>query len=122
MAPRTPVRAGDTYPAHPGSEDLASGVGDVGIPCALNAHGALYAGWDLWLPAGWSAFCRGETYPSVPGPAEVASQLVRAGRLLATITFDAASDTYVDLYCYTRPRAAGIRRAVPLTTGGSRSP
>ena len=68
-------------------------------PCAVDADGALYARWDRWIPAGRSGFCRGDTYPGVAGRNDVASQLRVAGRIQATVTFPAPTDTRVNLYC-----------------------
>jgi hypothetical protein len=68
------------------ASDAASIVAqDMSIPCALDVDDALYAGSDVWQPAGRSTFCRAERYPGDSGRKDGASQLVRVGPLLATI-------------------------------------
>jgi hypothetical protein len=86
------------------SEALASAAENGADPCSLDADGVLYARWDWWLPAGKSAFCRAETYPGLTGRKEMASQLRRAGRMQATITFMAPTGTRVGLHCLTSSR------------------
>jgi hypothetical protein len=81
------------------SQTTLGADGEAIYPCTLDADGALYAGWDSWMPAGKSAFCRGQTYPGVAGRNEMATQLGRGGRLLTSITFVAPTDIRVDLYC-----------------------
>ena len=57
---------------------------DVSDPCALDVDDALYAGSDVWQPAGRSMFCRAERYPGDSGRKDSASQLAHVGPLLAT--------------------------------------
>src|SRR5438132_1480449 len=85
--------------AEPPPAVSATTVEGAANPCALDADGALYARWDRWIPAGRSGFCRGDTYPGVAGRNDVASQLRDAGRIEATVTFLAPTDTRVNLYC-----------------------
>ena len=85
----------------PPSQATLGPGGEAVNPCTLNTDGALYAGWEWWQPAGKTAFCRGENYPGVAGRAEMATQLSRGGRLLASITFEAPRDIRVELYCPT---------------------
>jgi hypothetical protein len=106
---------------------------DMSNPCALDVDDALYAGSDVWQPAGRSTFCRAERYPGDSGRKDSASQLARVGPLLATITFAAPTDIRIDLYCSTRTRqrsaeafmsavdARHMHEQVCLSTGSSPS-
>jgi hypothetical protein len=67
--------------------------------CALDVDGALYAGWDSWLPAGRTRFCTADEYPGVGGRKEMNGQLTRVGVLQATIIFKASTDILINLHC-----------------------
>jgi hypothetical protein len=96
------VAATRMLPAPPLSE-LAS-ADDVRNPCALDVDGALYGGYQWWLPAGRSASCRAETYPGLPGSRDLAAQASHLGRLQVTLTFAGPTDMRIDLYCQTSTR------------------
>jgi hypothetical protein len=76
-----------------------AGAKDVKSPCALDVDGALYAGYQWWIPAGRSAACRTQTYPGLPGPRDLAAQASRLGMLQATLTFASPGEMRIDLYC-----------------------
>jgi hypothetical protein len=78
-----------------------AGGEDVKNPCALDVDGALYGGYQWWIPAGRSAACRTETYPGVPGPRDLAAQASRLGMLQATLTVASPAEMRIDLYCQT---------------------
>src|SRR5262249_3782573 len=85
---------------------VSAAAPDVSNTCTLDAHGALYAGWDWWFPAGKSAFCRDETYPGEPGRKDINEPPTRIGPLRATITSGAPTDIRIDLSCLTGTRHA----------------
>jgi hypothetical protein len=82
------------------SSDVA-GAENGKIPCALDADGALYGGYQWWIPAGRSAACRTETYPGLPGPRDLTAQARRLGVLQATLTFASPTEMHLNLYCQT---------------------
>jgi hypothetical protein len=89
-------------PATPSNE--VRGAEGLRDPCALDVDGALYSGYEWWLPAGRSASCRAETYPGLPGPRDLAAQASHLGPLQATLTLASPTDMRIDLYCQTSMR------------------
>jgi hypothetical protein len=89
--------AARTLPATASSE--VARADDVKNPCLLDVDGALYGGYQWWIPAGRSAGCRTETYPGVPGPRDLAAQASRLGILQATLSFASPAEMRIGLYC-----------------------
>src|SRR5438477_5979882 len=83
-----------------GASSAGSSVSEpVDNLCGLDVDGALYAGWDSWLPAGRTRFCKADEYPGVAGRKEMNSQLTRVGVLQATIIFKSPTDILINLHC-----------------------
>jgi hypothetical protein len=89
-------------PVTPSSE--VTGAEGLRDPCALDVDGALYSGYEWWLPAGRSAGCRTETYPGLPGARDLAAQASHLGPLQAALTFASATVMRIDVYCQTSMR------------------
>src|SRR5207244_5503618 len=70
---------------------------DIRNPCALDVDGALYGGYEWWLPAGRSAICRPDAYPGLPGPGPRAAHARHPGTLPATLPFASPPHTHIPL-------------------------